>query len=78
MDNRPFKDNSLYFRNALVRANYENRPKGIQRNPDFLHDFFTAILSGRGQVFDNRNLQVGTDKGKHAPGPDRKGRYGYD
>lgn len=35
-DNRIFAENSWYFRNALVRANYNNLQKGIHENPEFL------------------------------------------
>ena len=30
VNNEIFKDNALYFRNALVRANYTNYSKGIK------------------------------------------------
>lgn len=38
-DNEPFKENSWYFRNALVRAHYTNIPKGISPTSVFLERF---------------------------------------
>lgn len=32
----PFKENSFYFRNALVRANYSNLDKDIERTNYYL------------------------------------------
>lgn len=39
VDNDLFADNSWYFRNALVRANYRNPSKGIEPNKSFLIKF---------------------------------------
>lgn len=36
VNNDIFAENSWYFRNALVRANYTNLQKGIQENPKSL------------------------------------------
>lgn len=44
VDNAPFKQHSWYFRNALVRANYENLAKGIHREQRFLDLFFENLL----------------------------------
>lgn len=44
VDNTLFKDNSEYFRNALVRANYENVGKGIRRTTEYLYKFFDNLL----------------------------------
>ena len=43
-DNDIFAQNSWYFRNALVRANYTNLKKGIQENPVYLERFFRNLL----------------------------------
>ena len=44
VDNDLFKDNSKFFRNALVRANYTNIEKNIAANPSDLQQFFTELL----------------------------------
>lgn len=46
VNNELFADNSWYFRNALVRANYGNPPKGIQPDKSFLVKFFRNLLLG--------------------------------
>lgn len=58
VDNDPFEHNALYFRNALVRANYQNLAKGIAREPRFLLNFFRNILLGEHNELDNRELRV--------------------
>lgn len=42
--NEPFADNAKYFRNALVRANYQNYEKGIEETTEFLELFFRNVL----------------------------------
>ena len=44
MDSDVFPDHSLYFRNALVRAAYQNSKKGICRNTVCLELFFDNLL----------------------------------
>lgn len=58
VDNKIFADNSWYFRNALVRANYKNLPKGISREPVFLENFFRNMLMGEHHEMKNRYLHV--------------------
>lgn len=38
-----FAKHSWYFRNALVRANYQNVQKGIMRNSEYLERFFRNL-----------------------------------
>lgn len=45
-DNELFKDNAEFFRNALVRANYENVTTGVKRTPKYLNLFFGNLLLG--------------------------------
>lgn len=47
VSNDIFAKNSWYFRNALVRANYKNLQKGIDKNPEFLEKFFRNMLLGK-------------------------------
>ncbi|MCI5779818.1 MAG: winged helix-turn-helix transcriptional regulator [Lentisphaeria bacterium] len=44
VDNEPFKLHSWYFRNALVRANYNNYAQGIFATTEFLERFFENLL----------------------------------
>lgn len=45
VNNDLFADNSWYFRNALVRANYRNPSKGIEPDNTFLIKFFRNLVS---------------------------------
>ncbi|MCL2160130.1 MAG: Fic family protein, partial [Oscillospiraceae bacterium] len=40
IDNKPFADHSWYFRNALVRANYNDWTNNIHATPEYLMLFF--------------------------------------
>lgn len=57
-DNELFAENSWYFRNALVRANYNNLQKGIHENPEFLEKFFRNLLLGEHNKLKNRFLHI--------------------
>ena len=58
INNDMFKDNSLYFRNALVRSNYGNIPKGIYPTFQYLAMFFENLLKGKEYELKNRELYV--------------------
>lgn len=60
VDNRVFQENSWYFRNALVRANYTNVRKKVDLDRSFLEDFLSCVLSGlpEGKEFHNRQLHI--------------------
>lgn len=53
-----FADNSWYFRNALVRANYQNIPKGIGYDTTFLVRFFRNLLLGEHHELHNRDMHI--------------------
>ena len=57
-DNALFEENSLYFRNALVRANYQNLEHGIYYTMEYLHKFFGNLLLGEKNILRNRDLQL--------------------
>ena len=59
MDNDLFADNSWYFRNALVRANYRNPLKGIEPNKSFLVEFFRNLMLGEHNELKNRYMLIG-------------------
>ncbi len=56
--NDMFKDHSWYFRNALVRANYNNFPKGIQATDEYLILFFRNLILDEKNELRNRGLLV--------------------
>ena len=57
-DNDLFAENSWYFRNALVRANYKNVPQGIDYSPIFLERFFRNLLLGENYPLLNREMHL--------------------
>ena len=59
VDNDVFKDNSWYFRNALVRANYNNIPKRIFATTEYLEMFFRNLILGEKNKLSNRNMLAG-------------------
>lgn len=58
-----FANHSWYFRNALVRANYQNVQKGIMRNSEYLKCFFRNLLLGERNELLNRRMLVDTSEG---------------
>lgn len=58
VNNDMFKDKSLYFRNALVRSNYGNIPKGIYPTFDYLIMFFENLLENRNNKLSNKDLYI--------------------
>lgn len=58
VNNNLFAENSWYFRNALVRANYKNAVKGIEYTPMYLERFFRNLLLGEQNELRNRYLLV--------------------
>ena len=61
--NTLFADNSWYFRNALVRANYADIQKGIFEDKTFLERFFRNLLLDEQNELKNRYLIIGADFG---------------
>ncbi len=57
-----FANYSWYFRNALVRANYQNVQKGIIRNSEYLERFFRNLLLGENNELRNRYMVVNAPK----------------
>lgn len=67
--NDMFKDHSWFFRNALVRANYNNYPKGIQATDEFLILFFRNLILDEKNELRNRNLLVASPQSAKSPTP---------
>ncbi len=58
VNNDLFADNSWYFRNALVRANYRNVRKGIEPDMSFLINFFRNLILGENNELKNRYIVI--------------------
>ncbi len=56
-----FADNSLYFRNALVRANYKNYEKNVFEDIPYLEKFFYNLLTNSNYELKNRYMHVDYD-----------------
>lgn len=66
VSNDLFKDKSFYFRNALVRANYENRKLDVEKTVLPLEEFFKVLIFGYDIELKNRFLRVGQEYGSMA------------
>ena len=58
VDNDLFAEHSWYFRNALVRANYNNLKKGIYETTEFLEKFLRNLLQKETNELHNREMHV--------------------
>lgn len=67
--NDMFKDHSWYFRNALVRANYNNYPQGILATDEYLILFFRNLILDEKNELRNRNLLVASSQSAKSPAP---------
>jgi len=58
--NDTFARNSWFFRNSLVRANYNNVGKGIFEDRTYLVQFLRNLLLGETNILQNRDLHIST------------------
>lgn len=58
VNNDAFQKNSWYFRNALVRANYNDLQNGIYATTKFLEMFFSNLILGTDYELKNRYMHV--------------------
>lgn len=58
VNNDLFKENSVYFRNALVRSNYSNRSKNVYPADEYLIKFFENLLTDKNHILISKNLIV--------------------
>ncbi len=58
VENDLFANNSWYFRNALVRANYRNAVKGVEPDMRYLVRFFRNLLLGETNELKNRYMVI--------------------
>ena len=62
-----FADNSWYFRNALVRANYNNRAKNITETTYYLELFLRNLLLDEDNVLSNREMHIAYKESAEQP-----------
>ena len=58
VNNDIFAEHSWYFRNSLVRANYEDLANGIHKTEKYLIRFLSNLLLGQNQSMKNREMHV--------------------
>lgn len=58
IDNDLFAEHSWYFRNALVRANYEDLSKGTHKTGKYLVRFLSNLLLNEDHPLKNREMHV--------------------
>ena len=58
VNNDLFADNSWYFHNALVRANYRNVRKDVEPDMSFLILFFRNLMMGENHELKNRYMII--------------------
>lgn len=61
VNNDFFEQNSKYFRDALVRANYQNIKKGISYTKEFLNKFFENMLFQGTNDLDSKYLIISVE-----------------
>lgn len=64
IENDEFAANSWYFRNALVRANYNDWQNGVHATSKYLDMFFENLLLNRRNLLKNRHLHIGYYEGE--------------
>jgi len=63
VSNDLFARESWYFRNALVRANYDNAKLNVVKTTSYLEDFLRVLLYGDEIELKNRFLRIGFEYG---------------
>lgn len=58
VSNQVFADNSWYFRNALVRANYNDLQNDIHATTEYLERFIENLLTGTSHELKNRYMHI--------------------
>ena len=58
LNNESFEKHSWFFRNALVRSQYENIPKGVHRTFEPLERFMNFAVFGIPEDLRNRTLHI--------------------
>lgn len=63
--NDMFADYAWYFRNALVRANYQNLKLGVYRTTEYLEQFLQNLLLDEDHELSNRSMHIHRTNGKN-------------
>ncbi|MBQ8822787.1 MAG: cell filamentation protein, partial [Lachnospiraceae bacterium] len=58
VQNDIFAENAWYFRNALVRANYNNLKKGVHETTEYLELFLRNLLLEEDNELKNREMHI--------------------
>lgn len=58
ISNEAFANHSWYFRNALVRANYNNLSKGIYATTEYIEAFFRNLILSERNELKNRTMLI--------------------
>ncbi|GHT20156.1 hypothetical protein FACS1894189_9080 [Planctomycetales bacterium] len=58
INNDLFAEHSRYFRNALVRANYQDITQGIHKTDKYLIRFLSNLLLAENHILKNRELHI--------------------
>ena len=61
--NDMFADHAWYFRNALVRANYQNLKLGVYRATEYLERFLQNLLLDESHLLSNRCMHIYSTNG---------------
>jgi Fic family protein len=61
VENDLFAEHSWYFRNALVRANFNDYQNRVYATPGYLMKFFGNLLLGENNELKNRYLHIKTE-----------------
>ncbi len=70
VNNNLFAEHSWYFRNALVRANYEDLSNNIHKTDIFLIRFLSNLLLKENHILKNREMHIhfdATEQAKNVP-----------
>ena len=67
-----FAKNAWYFRNAMVRANYNNLQKGIHETTEFLELFLRNLLLGESNPLQNRTMHISGELKKQYIDPQKQ------
>jgi fido (protein-threonine AMPylation protein) len=67
VNNDLFAQHSWYFRNALVRANYENLSQDIHKTDTYLIRFLSNLLLKENNILKNRELHINFVLPENAP-----------
>ena len=63
--NDMFANHAWYFRNSLVRANYQNLKLGVYRTTEYLERFLRNLLLDEDHVLLNRSMHIHSGNGKN-------------